>query len=65
MKEIMTDNEEQASLYFDHGMDVNLQFNEKKSYDEKTPLHFAAECGSLNVLLGLISRGAGVDPADS
>ena len=64
MKEIKDDNEEQVSLYFDHGLDVNLQFMNKKQYDEKTPIHIAAENGSLNVLLALISRGAGVDPLD-
>ena len=31
---------------------------------EKTPMHLAAECGSLQIVLGLISRGAGVDPTD-
>lgn len=64
MKEIKADNEETSSLYFDHGLDVNLQFTNKKQYDEKTPIHFAAEFGSLKVLLALISRGAGVDPLD-
>lgn len=64
MKEIRDDNEESVSLYFDHGLDVNLQFMNNKKYDEKTPIHIAAETGSLNVLLALISRGAGVDPLD-
>ena len=64
MKEIIDDNEAQASLYFDHGLDVNLQFTQNKKYDEKTPIHVAAEQGSLNVLLALIGRGAGVDPLD-
>jgi ankyrin repeat protein len=27
-------------------------------------MHYAAKYGSLNVLLGLIGRGAGVDPPD-
>ena len=30
-----------------------------------TPMHFAAENGSLNVILVLVSRGAGIDPTDS
>jgi len=64
MREICEDNEEQVSLFFDHGLDVNLQFMNNKKYDEKTPIHIAAENGSLNVLLALISRGAGVDPLD-
>lgn len=51
-------------MYFDHGLDVNMQFTTRKDYDEKTPIHFAAEFGSLNVLLALVSRGAGVDPLD-
>ena len=65
MKQIIADNEEQASLYFDHGLDVNLQFTTKKEFCDKTPIHFAAEHGSLSVLLALISRGAGVDPLDN
>lgn len=28
-------------------------------------MHFAAEYGSLNVILALVSRGAGLDPTDS
>ena len=28
-------------------------------------MHFAAENGSLNVILALVSRGAGIDPADA
>ena len=64
MKEIVADNEELTSWYFDHGLDVNLQFVHNKIYEEKTPIHIAAEKGSLNVLLALISRGAGVDPLD-
>lgn len=30
----------------------------------ETPIHYAAKNGALNVLLALISRGAGVDPYD-
>lgn len=63
-QEIVKDNEEIASLYFDHGLNVNLQFVHNKKYEEKTPMHLAAENGALNVLLALISRGAGVDPTD-
>jgi hypothetical protein len=29
-----------------------------------TPMHYAAENGSLNVILVLVSRGAGIDPTD-
>lgn len=28
-------------------------------------MHYSAKNGSINVLLGLISRGAGVDPPDN
>ena len=28
-------------------------------------MHFAAQFGSLNVILALVSRGAGIDPTDS
>jgi ankyrin repeat protein len=44
-------------------VDANLFFPD----DEQgwTPMHYAAKHGSLNVLLALISRGAGVDPPDS
>jgi ankyrin repeat protein len=30
----------------------------------KTPIHLAAECGALSLLLALIGRGAGVDTLD-
>lgn len=58
-------------------MDCNLQFKTSKllafskdskaaeSKKEWTPMHFAAEYGSLNVILALVSRGAGLDPTDS
>ena len=52
-------------MYMDHGVDVNLQFNTKPEFKLKTPLHFAAENGSLSVLLAIISRGAGIDPTDA
>lgn len=35
--------------------------NDKDGY---SPMHLCGIHGSLNVLLGLISRGAGVDPPD-
>ena len=31
---------------------------------EWTPMHHAAENGSHNVILALVSRGAGIDPTD-
>ena len=63
LTDIKADNEERTSLYFDHGMDVNMQFDQKEK--DRTPMHIASEAGSLNVLLALISRGAGVDPTDN
>jgi ankyrin repeat protein len=65
LQAILDNNEEAASLFFDHGMDVNMQFIADKNHKEKTPIHFAAEHGSLSVLLAIISRGAGVDPSDA
>jgi ankyrin repeat protein len=62
---ILDNNEETASLFFDHGMDVNMQFTQNKAHKDKTPIHFAAEHGSLSVLLAIISRGAGIDPSDA
>jgi len=47
-------------MFFDHGVDVNLFFSDDK--EGWTPMHYAAKNGSLNRLLALISRGAGVDP---
>ena len=44
-------------------MNSNLLFED--SEDGWTPLHFAAKFGALNVIIGLISRGAGVDPPDN
>ena len=32
--------------------------------DNWTPMHYAAENGSLNVILAMVSRGAGIDPTD-
>lgn len=62
-EEIAKDNEQQASLYFDHGVDSNLYFpNDSEGW---TPMHYAAKAGALNVVIGLISRGAGVDPPDN
>ena len=49
----------------DHGLDVNMQFVKSTDQCMKTPLHFAAQHGSLSVLLAIISRGAGIDPTDS
>jgi ankyrin repeat protein len=65
LKAIFENNEETAGFFFDHGMDVNMQYTQDKAHCEKTPLHFAAEQGSLSVLLAIVSRGAGVDPTDS
>lgn len=67
---IMDDLEEQVSLHFDHGMDCNMQFlddphpDDKVKREEWTPMHYAAENGSLNVILAMVSRGAGIDPTD-
>ena len=49
-------------MFFDHGIDANLIFNNDS--ESWTPMHYAAKSGAINVLLGLISRGAGVDPPD-
>lgn len=63
---IREDQEEEVSLYFDHGADVNMEIPEVDSGDNLnwTPMHFAAKHGSLKILLGLIGRGAGIDPTD-
>jgi ankyrin repeat protein len=58
-------------------MDVNMQFKSKEETNsnklpdaknqirnEWTPMHYAAENGSLNVILCMVMRGAGIDPAD-
>jgi len=29
------------------------------------PMHYASENGSLNVILSMVSRGAGIDPTDN
>ena len=63
LKEILEDNEDQASLFFEHGLDVNMVFKSGQSQG-KTPIHCAAQAGSLQVLLALISRGSEVDPLD-
>ena len=61
----MDNDEERSSLFFDHGMQVNMQFTAKPEHVGKTPIHFAAELGSLSVMLATISRGAGIDPLDN
>ena len=69
-KAIKADHEEEVSLHFDHGMDCNMEFPEDPDKDGKsqredwTPMHFAADSGSLNVILAMVSRGAGIDPTD-
>lgn len=50
-------------IYFDHGMDVNLIFN--NDAEGWTPMHYAAKHNSIKTLIALISRGAGVDPPDN
>jgi ankyrin repeat protein len=64
MKEVISeDNEEETSLFFDHGMDVNLIFdNDPNGY---SPMHYCASAGALNCLLALIGRGVGIDPPDA
>ena len=44
-------------------MDANLFFADDP--EGWTPMHYAAKHGALKVILGLISRGAGVDPPDN
>lgn len=68
---IKDDNEDLVSLHFDHGMDCNMQFLEdpddtdnKARREEWTPMHYAAENGCMNLILALVSRGAGIDPTD-
>ena len=46
LKDIEADNEERVNLYFDHGLDINIQFTAKE-YQKRTPIHFAALHGSL------------------
>lgn len=38
------------------------QNNQKR--DDWTPMHYAAENGSLNSILCMVSRGGGIDPVD-
>lgn len=81
MEAIKSDHDECVSLHFDHGMDCNMQFVSKTESKSKgvrpvpdannqnredwTPMHYAAENGCLNVILTLVSRGAGIDPTDT
>lgn len=44
-------------------MDANIFFPDDP--EGWTPMHYAAKSGSMNVVIGLISRGAGVDPPDT
>jgi ankyrin repeat protein len=50
-------------LFFDHGADVNMIL--PKDPQGWTPLHFAARYGALSIVIGLISRGAGINPTDN
>ena len=38
---------------------------ENQNRDNWSPMHFAAENGSLNVIIAMVSRGAGIDPTDN
>lgn len=60
---IKQDNEEEASLFFDHGCDVNMVLPEDPL--GWSPLHHAARHSSLSIVIGLISRGAGINPTDT
>jgi len=42
---IAKDNDEEVSLFFDHGSDVNMQYPEDPQ--GWTPMHYAAKNGSL------------------
>ncbi len=59
---IKQDKEEETSMFFDHGRCVNMVFPDDPQ--GWTPLHFAARHGSLSIVIGLISRGAGINPTD-
>ena len=64
MKQSITEDDEEAvGLFFDHGIDVNMYFNNDP--DGQSVLHFAAKNGSHNSILALVSRGAGLDPPDN
>lgn len=63
INEIIDDNEERASLFFEHGMDVNIILK-GSDMQNRSPIHFAAFHGSMNVLLALISRGSEIDTFD-
>ena len=60
---IAKDNEDEVTMFFDHGVDVNIFFSDDPQ--GWTPMHHASKNGSLTVVLALISRGAGVDPPDN
>jgi ankyrin repeat protein len=57
---IKVDDEVKTGLFFDHGLDANGAFGS----DAHTSMHIAAQHGSLNVILDLVSRGVAVDPLD-
>lgn len=63
IKEIREDCDERVNLFFEHGLDVNLKFKADEHL-KRSPIHYAAACGSLNTILALISQGADVDPID-
>ena len=63
LKEIELDNDERVNLFFEHGMDVNVKLTAKE-HERRSPIHFAAQNGSLRTALSLISRGAEIDPVD-
>ena len=41
-----------------------LEANEE-TREDWTPMHYSAETGSLNVILSMVHRGAGIDPTDA
>lgn len=43
---------------------ISIPDAKNQNRENWTPMHYAAENGSLNVILAMVSRGAGIDPTD-
>ncbi len=54
VNEIKEDNEDRVNLFFEHGLDINVQLTAAEHL-KRTPIHIAALNGSLNSLLAMIS----------
>jgi ankyrin repeat protein len=62
LKEALIKGEEDNNLYFEHGVDPQVVL---ETTNKEKPMHVAAGAGQVSIILGLVGRGADVDPQDA